>query len=233
MPFLREKVIVSVDDFGIRNVADAILPLAQQGKLDRVSVLIQYVTSQAQADALKATGVKIDLHLELIDLIKSGATEEGSALFRGLNFMVRYMFRMVNPSNVERAWIEQIERFKEVFGQYPDGLNSHEHVHYFPQFFKVIMALGDRYYIPFIRFSQKGILNYETSMVGRILAFLWSKDVSYYQSHATLHETPDFFVSYDWITDAEKFLQTLPEGKTEIAFHPERKSEYEAIEKYF
>lgn len=233
MPFLREKVIVSVDDFGIRNVADTILPLAKQGKIDRVSVLIQYVVSQEQADALKATGVKIDLHLELIDLIKSGATEDGSALVRGFNFAVRYMFRMVNPNNVERAWIDQIEQFKELFGQYPDGLNSHEHVHYFPQFLRVALELGDRYHIPFIRFARIGILKGEASFVGRILAFLWSKDLGYFQLNALSHETSDFFVSYDWITDVDVFLKTLPEGKTEITFHPERKNEYDAIEKYF
>ena len=233
MSFLREKVIVSVDDFGIRNVADAILPLAKQGKLDRVSVLIHYITSQEQANDLKATGVKIDLHLELIDIIKSGATEEGNALFRGINFMTRYVFRMVNSNNVERAWIDQIERFKEVFGQYHDGFNSHEHVHFFQRFFKVAMALGDRYHIPFIRFSRTGIMNHETTLVGRILAFLWSRDRDFYQSHASLRETSDFFVSYDWIADADMFLQSLPAGTTEIAFHPERKNEYMAIDKYF
>lgn len=233
MPFLREKAIVSVDDFGIRNVAEAILPLAKEGKVDRVSVLINYVTSQSQVEELKATGVKIDLHLELIDLIKSGEDVEGSALFRGVNFFVRYAFGMVNATNVERSWVAQIEKFKEVFGRYPDGLNSHEHVHYFPRFFRVALGLCNRYHIPFIRFARKGILEEKSSAVARILAFLWHKDASYYVATTSLLETPDFFVSYDWISDFESFYQSLPDGKTEIVFHPERDDEYKIIESRF
>lgn len=231
--FPREKVIVSVDDFGIRNVAESILPLAKQGKVDRVSVLINYVTSQAQADELLATGVKIDLHLELIDLIKSGREDDGMALFRGLNFAARYMSGMVRSDDVERTWIAQIERFKEVFGRYPDGLNSHEHVHYFPRFFRVALDLRDRYDIPFMRFAREGVLKGKSSIAARVLSFLWHRNVTSYIERTDSQKTSDFFVSYDWIQNFDSFLACLPDGKTEIVLHPERKNEYDAISTYF
>lgn len=231
--FSREKVIVSVDDFGIRNVAEAILPLAKQGKVDRVSVLINYVTSRSQADELAATGVKIDLHLELIDLIKSGKEDNGMALLRGINFVLRYAFGTVRSDDVERSWAAQIERFRELFGRYPDGLNSHEHVHYFPRFFRVALMLSDRYGISFMRFARKGVLEKKSSVAARILSFLWSRNVSYYVDHTGSRETSDFFVSYDWISDFEAFLKDMPDGKTEIVLHPERKNEYDAVERYF
>lgn len=233
MPFSREKIVVSVDDFGIRNVADAILPLAKQGKVDRVSVLINYVKSEAQASELAATGVKIDLHLELIDLIKSGANAEGNAVLRGANFAFRYAFGMVGTSDVERAWTAQIGRFRELFGRYPDGLNSHEHVHYFPRFFRIALLLGTRYRIPSVRFARKGILEKNASMVARVLSWLWVRDMAYYDADKTLKETSDFFASYDWIDDFEDFCRHLPDGKTEIVFHPERESEYFVIENRF
>ena len=233
MAFAREKVIISVDDFGMRRVADSILPLAEAGKIDRVSVLIRYITSQEQIEAIKATSVKIDLHLEIIDLIKSGEDTDGSAFFRGINFFTRYIFGMVSASSVEHAWIQQIELFKEKFGRYPDGLNSHEHVHYFPRYLKVMLALGKRYHIPFARFASQGISEARSSMVSRIVSWLWRRDKSLYDVDSTSQGTSDFFVSYDWIADFDTFLEHLPSGTTEIAFHPERPKEYAVIEKYF
>ena len=229
----KNNIIVSADDFGIRNVAEPILSLARQGKIDRVSVLINYVTSKEQAEELLATGVKIDLHLELIQLIRSGERVEGSALLRGMNFAIRSAFGLVRVSEVERLWIDQIKAFKKMFGRYPDGLNSHEHLHYFPKFFRIALSLSERYHIPFVRFARKGIIGQKTSMVFRILSFLWKKDSAYYDAQQQLIDTTDFFVSYDWIDDFDNFLKYAPLGVTEIVFHPERQCEYDAIDKYF
>jgi predicted glycoside hydrolase/deacetylase ChbG (UPF0249 family) len=230
---LRENIVVSVDDFGIRNVADAILPLAQQGKLDRVSVLINYMHSKDQAAELSATGVKIDLHLELIQLVKSGEKVQEGALLRGGNFLVRYISGNVRSSDVERMWIDQIECFKELFGRYPDGFNSHEHLHYFPKFFRIALSLGERYDVAFIRFSRKGVLRRGNAVISYVLAFLWKKDNRHYTSQKAPMDTTDFFISYDWIDNLDDFLVQLPNGKMEMVFHPERRHEYDVIEKYF
>jgi predicted glycoside hydrolase/deacetylase ChbG (UPF0249 family) len=231
----RNDIIVSVDDFGIRSVAEAILPLARQGKIDRVSVLINYVTSKEQVEALLATGVKIDLHMELIQLVGSGEKVEESTVFRGMNFVTRYALGHVRDNDVELAWTQQIMRFRELFGRYPDGLNSHEHLHYFPRFFRIAIALGARYDIPFVRFARKGIMKQNKAIVSRILAFFWPKDRHYYTTQAVnmSRETADFFVSYDWLDDFDNFLTHLPKGNTEIVFHPERPDEYAVIERYF
>lgn len=223
----KNNIIVSADDFGIRDVAASILPLAQAGKLDRVSVLVNYVKSKDEAAALVATGVKIDLHLELIELIKSGENPEESAWFRAINFVVRYVLGRVPQDTVERMWTDQITLFKELFGRYPDGLNSHEHIHYFPRFFRLAVALGKRYRIPFIRFGRKGILSQPGSSVSGMLSMLWKWNV-FRDADISLasSESSDFFVSYDWIRDLDVFLENLPEGDVEIVFHPERAVEY-------
>jgi len=46
-------------------------------------------------------------------------------------------------------------------------------------------------------------------------------------------DSSDYFVSLDWISDFDKFLKNTSEGKMEIACHPERKDEFEIIDKYF
>jgi len=43
----------------------------------------------------------------------------------------------------------------------------------------------------------------------------------------------DHFLSLDWITSFQIFFKHIPEGKIEIACHPEREEEFEIIEKYF
>lgn len=233
MQSIKEKIIVSVDDFGIRDVADSILPLAREGKIDRVSVLVNYVKSKEQAEALAATGVKIDLHLELIRLTGTGEKVEENALWRGMKFLVRYALGFVGAGRVEKEWIAQIERFKELFGRYPDGLNSHEHVHYFPKFFRIFLSLTERYHIPFVRFAHRGMLESDRSVVAKVLSSLWKTDASLYVGAKQPLTSSDFFVSYDWIANFDAFLEALPEGKTEIVFHPEKKDEYDVIERYF
>jgi predicted glycoside hydrolase/deacetylase ChbG (UPF0249 family) len=228
---LREKLIVSVDDYGIRDTVPAILPLAEKGKVDRVAVLVNFMRSRKEAEALASTGVKVDLHLEAIRLLRSGDKVRESAAARAVNFVFRYGLGLVTKRRIEREWVAQIERFRELFGRYPDGLNSHEHVHYFPRFFEVFLELGERYGIPFVRFGRRGILEESPSLVSRVLRSLRKRDLGRFEGRG--FETSDFVVSYDWIKDFPAFLRNLPEGRTEIVFHPERKEEYDAIMSLF
>ena len=46
-------------------------------------------------------------------------------------------------------------------------------------------------------------------------------------------DSSDHFVSLDWIANFDKFFRHIPEGKIEIACHPEREEEFELIDKYF
>lgn len=233
MDFIRENLTVSVDDYGIRSVADSILPLVRQGKIDRVSVLIDYITSPEQVQELKDSGVQLDLHLDLTSLIKSGKKMQENALFRGVNFIIRYIFGFVSSEKAEKVWIGQIERFQVMFGRLPDGLNSHEHVHYFPRFFRVATKLAEQYHIPFIRYGYSGILEKNTSFTSLVLSFLQKCNRLEYKRICNNHKTTGFFVSYDWIKDFDRFLRNAPKDKTEITFHPEREDEYNAIERYF
>lgn len=235
MVFERKKIIVSVDDFGIRKVADAILPLAKNRKVDRVSVLVRYLTPGSEdVKALLATGVKLDLHMELIDLIKSGESEYEGAIGRGINFVFRALCGKVSRKAVKKAWTSQIERFKEVFGKYPDGLNSHEHVHFFPQFFSVALELQKEFNIPFIRVAKHGVIRQKGVLVSSVLSWLWKRDGRILKEESdSAIVTSDYFISFDWITNEKDFFESLPDGVTEVVFHPERTMEYERIQQLF
>ena len=231
--FERKKIIVTADDYGIRDSAEYILQLVRQGKLDRVSVLVNYV-SEDEAKALLETGVKIDLHLELIKLIRSGEQIKESAATRGINFVVRYMLGFVTTQKVEEEWRFQIERFRDVFGKYPDGLNSHEHLHYFPRLFPVFMKLAREYKVSYVRFGHRTIRpDFYRSIVAKILSIFWRLNRKRYLEGDPY--TPDLFVSYDWLDDSSEISGLLQdrEDHVEIAFHPERKDEYVVVERFF
>lgn len=228
---IRESFVVAADDYGIRQTAEPILRLVHEGKVDRVAVLIHYV-SAAQAVALLAAGVKIDLHLELIRLLRSGEKKRSSVLTRGINFVFRYLSGQMTKRKVEREWQEQIERFRELFGRLPDGLNSHEHVHFFPVFFKSFLKLAEEYEISRIRFGSRGMLtSLHGALIGRILSFFWKRTHFLYAK--TNLTTSDYLVSLDWLADFEVFSEHLPEGRIELVVHLEREEEYRTILEYF
>ncbi len=226
----REKYIVTADDYGIRQTAEPILRLVHEGKIDRVAVMIHYV-SRDQAEALLKTGVKIDLHLELIDILKSGDKVYDNTLKRSINFAFRYIFRIVTRKKVEEDWRIQIDRFEKLFGRFPDGLDSHEHLHYFPPFFKVCVKLAEEFDIPFVRFGRKGLLTHlHHSLTGKILSFFWKQTRSSFAK--TDRQTTDYVVSLDWISDVDIFLEKRPGGSIEIVVHPEREEDYRSILEY-
>ena len=223
--------MVTADDYGIRKTAEPILHLAKKGKLDRVAVMIRYV-SKEEAEALLKTGAKIDIHLELIHILKSGNEMYDSALKRSINFSWRYMLRVVTSNKVEKEWESQIEHFRTLFGRLPDGLDSHEHLHYFPPFLHVCMSLAEKYHIPFVRFGRKGLLPHlHHSLSGKILSFFWLQTHTFFAT--TKKNTTDYAVSLDWFPDREVLLQNVPEGTIELVTHPERKEDYQAILEHF
>ncbi len=227
----RARFIVTADDYGIRQTAEPILRLVHEGKVDRVAVLIHYV-SLDQAKALLASGVKIDLHLELIGVLKSGDKVHESAFLRGINFFMRYMTGLLTNKQVEIEWRDQISRFRELFGRLPDGLNSHEHLHFFPAFSRIFVALIKEYGIGYARFSTKGmLLAQDFTLIGKILHFLWPYTARLYRGQT--FETSDYLVSLDWLSDFDAFSRELPTGTVELVVHLEREEDYRTLLEYF
>lgn len=228
---IREHFIITADDYGIRQTAEPILRLVHEGKVDRVAVLIHYV-SREQAEALLASGVKIDLHLELIGILKSGDKVRESALFRGMNFFMRYITGLLTTRQVEAEWRDQIQRFETLFGRFPDGLNSHEHLHFFPVFSRVFLDLAKEYRVQYVRFSRQGmLLSEDFTLIGKVLGLLWKRTAHLYQSLP--FATSDYLVSLDWISDFDSFAKQVPSGTVELVVHLEREEDYRIMLEQF
>lgn len=228
---IRDRFIITADDYGIRQTAEPILRLVHEGKVDRVAVLIHYVSLE-QAKALLESGVKIDLHLELIGVLKTGDKVRESAVSRGVNFFMRYITGLLTAEQVEAEWSDQIRRFQELFGRLPDGLNSHEHLHFFPDFSRVFLALAKRHGVQYVRFSRRGmLLSQNFNLIGKVLSFLWKRTVHLYQNEK--FETSDYLVSLDWLSDFAAFSREMPSGTVELVVHLEREEDYRMMLEHF
>lgn len=227
----RERFVVSADDYGLRDTSEAILPLAREGKLDRVAVMTDRVSPE-EADALKATGVAIDIHLELTRLIGSGESDSGQGPRTVFNFASRFLSGRLSPRRVGGEWERQLERFQELFGRKPDGWNVHEHYHYFPLFFRVLAGFVEKHEDGFVRFGRKGIFfGGRPTFTALVLAALRHLCRPAFGRHPA--PTTDYMASFDWFAGREEELfDRVPHGTVELVFHPERPEEKRWIEEY-
>jgi len=226
----RKNLILTADDFGKSELANlSILKLAKLGKLDRVSVMSDGKFAPGEIEELAKKGVKLDIHLELDWQKKRRGKLKDNTARQGIVFLMNH-FRASQRKKIREDWKKQIEKFHELVGRYPDGINSHEYVHFFPPYFKIAIDLEHQFKIPFIRFGKKGFRG-KRNLAHLVLNNLRRWDKKYF-SGSKLNSS-DHFVSLDWIVNFDKFFKHVPEGKTEIACHPEREEEFELIDKYF
>jgi predicted glycoside hydrolase/deacetylase ChbG (UPF0249 family) len=228
----RQKLIITADDFGKSETANRnILRLAEAGKLDRVSVMSNGIFGPGEIERIKKTGVKLDIHLDLADVPRKERRLKKGVLGRGIIFLLKHI---ASPGHrkekVRKRWTSQIEKFRDIFGRRPDGMNSHQHIHLFGRYFFASLGLAGECGIPYFRFAKKDFLGTKTN-IRRITRVIWKKDK---EKFAKINfERPDYFVSLDWVENFDEFLKNLPDGVTEIACHPERKEEFDLINKYF
>lgn len=220
---MDKSLIITADDYGIREASEPILHLAQAGLIDRVAVLVHFVSPE-DAKRLAATSVSIDIHLELTRLLGRGEYEGDSFLARMVNFFWCLVTGRLSRSKVEREWREQIEIFRTRFGRLPDGMNSHEHIHFFPPMFRDFLDVAREYGIGYVRFGSHDTIGcLRWNAVEMVISILHRID-RYFWKESPL-STSEYLVSGDWIDDPADFLRRLPAGRTEVVVHPERPGE--------
>jgi predicted glycoside hydrolase/deacetylase ChbG (UPF0249 family) len=227
MSLLNKKIILSADDFGISPKANFnVIQLIQLGKIDRVEVMVDGCLEKEDISQLLSSGLKIDLHLNSTQKVFPRILEKRGVFKRLIKFSSRYFSGKNGAENVKIEWEKQIEKFKILFGKIPDGISSHEHIHYLPAYFKIALELTQKYNIPYIRFGWKSILKTNGS-VSRVLYFLQKKNSRAYSKNQLA--SSDYFASLDWFKKKRLAEIDFPLGEIEIACHPERDWEMERI----
>lgn len=220
------KIILSADDFGAGSVANKnILELASSAKIDRVAIMTSGNISQTEIKKILSLEIKLDIHLDMQDKINKKRKLKDGVTWRIIFFIVDFLTGKISSQRIRLLWEKQIADFKLLFGRYPDGLNSHQHIHFFPPYFKIALELSQKYNIPFIRFGYKP--SNKSNLIAFILNFLKRFDRGYLRNIPA--SSTDFMLSADWIEnfDFKKYIDKINSTKSvEIIFHPERKEEF-------
>lgn len=225
----RRQLIIVADDYGIRETSEPILSLAREGLLDRVAVLARFV-SKEDAEKLLATGVMLDIHLELTRLLGRGQHDGDSFMHRTGNFVWHWLRGDLSPAKVEAEWREQIELFRQKFDRLPDGMNSHEHIHFFPPIFRDFLEVAREYDMQYVRFGTSDILGtLRFHGAQTVIACLHRLNRRAWQQLP--YRTSQYLVSADWIDNMDEFFACLPQGEIEVVTHPEHAWEGDFVRK--
>jgi predicted glycoside hydrolase/deacetylase ChbG (UPF0249 family) len=204
-------LIVNADDLGFsREVNRAIFTAYEKGVVTDTSLLIKRPSAQEAIEMIrKKPPFPVGIHVDLDPLLgwESPAREKYSrqALERMLD----------NPSfarQIKKEIIEQVEAFLAT-GIIPSHLDTHHHVHGFPQIFKPLVQVMKKYHIKAIRFSKKGY-----SLIGREDILLapetaqCMEDMLRKNGIAYPHQLIDPLFPFS--------LHELPAGVSELMVHP-------------
>ena len=133
---------VVADDFGIGpETSRAILELARTGVVTATVLLVNSPYVEPAVKAWQSAGVSADLGWHpclTMDAPTAPAGEVSSLLGPdGVmgplgRFLRRLLLRQVRPEHIRRELDAQLDRFRELTGQVPPVVNSHQHVGIFP-----------------------------------------------------------------------------------------------------
>lgn len=149
-------LIVNADDFGLsQGVDEGILRSHREGILTSTTFMVNFPWAAESARRLgEAPGLGVGLHLNLTVGIPVAPREQVPSLvgsdgtFRKDFFHLRWNVR---PAEVRVEWESQLRRFLELCGRKPTHLDSHHHVHLYPEFARIAIGLAREYGIPAVR----------------------------------------------------------------------------------
>lgn len=227
----RQRLIITADDFGVSPRANRnTLYLISLGKINRVGIMANGEISSKEVGELVHSGVKLDIHLDILHKFDIERKKRRGAILRMAEFLGKISTGKISTKKVTADWQRQIEKFHTIFGKYPDGINSHEHIHFFPPFFRAALGLQEKYNIPYIRFGDSVRLRQHT-IISYVLHVL--RAINRQACEKSNCVSSSSLVSLDWIKNVDAFLKNPPEGTTEIACHPEIAEDFVKIKEYF
>jgi glycosyltransferase involved in cell wall biosynthesis len=213
---------ISLDDFGISELTNGrIVALLKHPRLKRISIMVNGSFTQEEKGLLLESGKLLDIHLEL-PLAEQALQRKihGDFKRRVGTFLRELLQGKYHSRNIATHWRGQIQKFEKEFDRLPDGLNAHEHVHFFPTFFKVTCQLAKEYQIPFVRLGKRH--SSKMTLTALVLDGMRVWNCFFLRGVPTSTQV----LSYDW------GLTALDENEadTEILYHVERDEEYAVLQ---
>ena len=146
----RRRIVLCADDYGISPaVSSAIRDLILRRRINATSVMVVAPSfSRSEAAALRqAAGdhAAIGLHLTLTAPYQP-ASRHFAPLRRGAFYPLaamarRGLSRALIPASLDAEIAAQIAAFHDAFGRAPDYVDSHQHIHVFPQVSEALLRV--------------------------------------------------------------------------------------------
>ena len=144
----RKTLSLCADDYGTSHaVCDAILELADQGRLSATSVLVggaawpERAADLAALSAVREGRVQVGLHFNLTEgAPMSPELAQATPRGYGLGTLIAQAHLHLLPTAALGAeWRAQWEAFVQAWGRPPDYVDGHQHVHHLPQVREVVL----------------------------------------------------------------------------------------------
>jgi hopanoid biosynthesis associated protein HpnK len=239
-----KKVIVTGDDFGLAvPINEAIIEAHEKGVLTTASLM---VGGEAAADAIRRAqqlpSLRVGMHLVLVEgrpilpreIIPDLVDDDGQFQAHLFRAGVNYFFRPGIHKQLESEIRAQFDAFRDT-GLLLDHVNAHNHFHLHPTVFNLLLKVGRDYGLKSVRFpheppllswrcSKKGLV---PKLANHLLLAPWMILMKKRLRRAHMRFNDFIFGFADsgaMTTDLVlRFLGHLPEGVTEIYFHPSKR----------
>lgn len=149
----------------------------------------------------------------------SGLAEKTLGLhadFGGENLADFFML-MFRRKYVKQQLEQQIEKFIKIFGKVPNHLDTHRYLHLHPFLFSVFLNACDKYKIPYLRITRKGVVKI-SNMTSLIVHGMVKMDNLFYGKRIDKFVEADYFLSLDWY---KKLDFKIPDAIIKVIYHPE------------
>lgn len=176
------QISICADDFGMAQAVDeAILSLAQAGRLTGTSCLVDGNSFIQNAPALRQSTLQKGLHLNFTEF----AGQAGVYAMPLKQVIIRSLLNRLDSQKIKDSVARQLDKFEQVMGQGPDYIDGHQHVHQLPMIREALLAEVERRYaarLPWLRYTGADRLAsgfaFKDRFKARIIAALGSSQLS-------------------------------------------------------
>ena len=236
-----KRLIVTGDDFGLAvPVNEAVETAHRQGILSSASLMVgEGAVNDAVERARHLPNLKVGLHIALVegrpvlppscipDLVDASGDFRGSLTAAGF----RFFFRPAVRRQLEAEIRGQFEAFERT-GLQLDHVNTHNHMHLHPTVLTCILRVGRAFGLDAVRVPYEPLrISWHTSPRTRVDAVVdtlrvgpWSRLLRMRLRRAGIKSNDRVFGLRDSGRMDEqavlRIVEALPEGVTEIYFHP-------------
>lgn len=135
---MMKKVMINVDDLGLSPaVNEAVVALAEMGRIQATSLMSLGLVAANEISALKQLNIDIGLHFDLTAFANEGDLK---------TILLRSYLRRWPQKHLQQLICTQLDEFENKVQAVPVFVDGHQHVHQFPQVRQALLAEISRRY---------------------------------------------------------------------------------------